>query len=138
MSNYFKSLMFRFQRFMVGRYGFDEFSKFLIICAIVAYGISVFFLGSLFRPLSAAILLYTYFRFFSKKIYKRRNELNAYLAVKKKADGKISLRKKMWAERKTYKYFKCPNCKSVWRFPKGKGKIEITCRNCKRKMIKRT
>lgn len=138
MSNYFKGLMFRFQRFMTGRYGFDEYSKFLIITAIIVYGISFFVLGGLLRPISMAILIYAYFRFFSKKIYKRREELNAYLSVKRKADAKIALRKRMWAERKTYKYFKCPNCKSVWRFPKGKGKIEITCRRCKRKMIKRT
>lgn len=138
MSNYLRGLMFKFQRFMVGRYGFDEFSKFLLISAIVAYGLSLFIFGGIFRLISGAILIYTYYRFFSKKIYKRREELNVYIATKRKITGKFNLQKKMWKERKTYKYFKCPNCKSVWRFPKGKGKIEITCRNCKTKMIKRT
>lgn len=138
MGNIFRNLMFKFQRFMVGRYGFDELGKFSVILALVLYGVStVFRLGFLYYA-SLVLLLWSYYRCFSKKVYKRREELNKYMVFKNKFVGKYRLWKQMWRERKIYKYFKCPKCKSVWRFPKGKGKIEITCKNCKTKMIKRT
>ena len=31
---------------------------------------------------------------------------------------------------KEHKYFTCPNCKTVCRVPRGKGKIVITCPKC--------
>ena len=37
-----------------------------------------------------------------------------------------------YSDRKVYKYVKCPNCKNYSRVPKGKGKIKITCRVCKK------
>ena len=44
----------------------------------------------------------------------------------------------MWRERKTHRYFKCPNCKTMVRVPKGKGKIVITCTRCHHEIVKRT
>lgn len=138
MSNYFRNLMFRFQQFMIGRYGFDELGKFTAIVSLAGYVISGWLGVGALHMVSSLLLIWTYFRFFSKKIYKRREELNKYLVIKNKVMGKFRLKQQMWRERNAYKYFKCPKCKSVWRFPKGKGKIEITCRSCKTKMIKRT
>lgn len=37
---------------------------------------------------------------------------------------------KMWANRKTTKYFKCKNCGQILSVPKGKGKIRVTCPKC--------
>ena len=31
---------------------------------------------------------------------------------------------------KEHKYFTCPNCRTVCRVPRGKGKIIITCPKC--------
>ncbi len=138
MSNYFRNLMFRFQQFMIGRYGFDELGKFTAIVSLAGYALSALLGISALHMVSSLLLIWTYFRFFSKKIYKRREELNKYLVIKNKAMGKFRLKQQMWRERNVYRYFKCPKCKSVWRYPKGIGKIEITCKNCKTKMIKRT
>ncbi len=138
MNNFFGNLSYRFQRFMTGRYGYDEFSKFLLISALVGFALSMFFGIRIFYTIAVVAVFYSYFRLFSKNIYARQAELRKYFSVKGKVFQKFSLRKKMWNERKAYKYFKCPKCKSVWRYPKGIGKIEITCKNCKNKMIKRT
>lgn len=138
MGNVFRNLIFRFQRFMIGRYGFDELGKFSAIAAIVMYGISAILRFRFLYFASTVLIIWTYYRFFSKNISKRRSELAKYLMLKNKITGKIRLKKQMWRERNVYRYFTCPKCKSVWRFPKGKGKIEITCRTCKNKMIKRT
>ena len=136
--NIFRNFAYKFQQFMVGRYGFDNFTKFLLVLTLIFYGLSTFTASFIFRLLSLLSLVYAYYRMFSKNIYKRRGELDKYLLFKSKMMQKINLYKKMWAERRTYKYFKCSKCKSVWRIPKGKGKVELTCKTCKNKMIKRT
>lgn len=40
------------------------------------------------------------------------------------------LRKDMWRDRKTHKYFKCRNCKAVIRVPKRKGGGVVACPKC--------
>lgn len=42
--------------------------------------------------------------------------------------------KKMWDERKTTKFLKCPNCGQILSVPKGKGKIRVTCPKCRTKV----
>lgn len=41
---------------------------------------------------------------------------------------------KMWRERKTTRFLKCPNCGQMLSVPKGKGKIRVTCPKCHAKM----
>lgn len=41
---------------------------------------------------------------------------------------------KMWKERKTSRFLKCPNCGQMLSVPKGKGKIRVTCPRCRTKM----
>ncbi|WP_419052901.1 hypothetical protein [Collinsella stercoris] len=42
--------------------------------------------------------------------------------------------KKMWKERKTSHFLKCPNCGQIMSVPKGKGKIRVTCPKCHTKI----
>ena len=42
--------------------------------------------------------------------------------------------KKMWSERKTSKFLKCPTCGQILSVPKGKGKIRVTCPKCRTKV----
>ena len=46
--------------------------------------------------------------------------------------------KKMWKDRKTTAYLKCPNCGQMLSVPKGKGKIRVTCPKCHAKMETRS
>ena len=52
--------------------------------------------------------------------------------------GKENNLKKRWAQRSTYRFFKCPQCKQTVRVPKGRGKICITCPKCKTEFIKKS
>ena len=42
--------------------------------------------------------------------------------------------KKMWSERKTTRFLKCPTCGQMLSVPKGKGKLRVTCPKCRTKM----
>ena len=68
---------------MYGRYGLDSFGKFTIIVSLVLMLLANFVparLGSVLSLLCWALLIYTYFRMFSRQTYKRACENQAYLA----------------------------------------------------------
>ena len=137
MNNFFMNLMFKLQRFMYGRYGFDKLSAAMVVLSLIVFVVSLFVFPQILYPIYFALLILAYARCFSRNIYARRRELEKYMRIREKIAPKVSLCRQMWKERKTYKYFRCKNCGAYWRVPKGRGKIEITCRNCKHKMIKK-
>jgi uncharacterized paraquat-inducible protein A len=47
-------------------------------------------------------------------------------------------RKKEWAQRKTYAFFRCPKCRQRVRVPKGRGRICITCPKCRTEFTRRS
>ena len=46
--------------------------------------------------------------------------------------------KKMWKDRKTKAFLKCPNCGQTLSVPKGKGRLIVTCPKCHTKMETRS
>ena len=71
-------------RFMQGRYGVDQFSKFLLVLGLIAVVVSSVFVdniaGLIFYILGWALVIYCYFRVFSRNIQKRYAENQAFLA----------------------------------------------------------
>ncbi len=128
----------KMQQFMVGRYGNDQFTLFLLIASIVFT-----FLGN-FKPIrfmyfiGLAMVFYALYRSLSKNYEARRKELNWYLRWSEKPKAELRLLGNKIRDRKTHKYFKCKECKTVMRVPANRGKIEITCPKCRAKTIKKT
>lgn len=132
----------RLQRFMIGRYGTDELSIFLLRLAVVIILLSCIPKLAIINPLGWVIAGIAVYRSCSKKITARSRERDWYLAktskVAPKISSKINLYKRIWNERATHRYFRCPNCKTMVRVPRGKGRIEITCTKCRSKMIRKS
>ena len=138
----------RLRKFMTGRYGADELNKFLIICGWVllllgmvlsGFGSRVTVsVGSVLVTLSWAALLFSVFRTLSKNTQKRASENYKYFVCKNKVLSWFRRLKTRFQERKTHRYFRCPQCKATVRVPKGKGKIRITCPKCRNQFIKKT
>ena len=121
------------QRVMAGRYGVDEYSRFLNIVALVSLVLSILFnngLSVFFWLLAIISLVWTYFRMFSRNTYKRRAENNAYLTIRYNMTRKLSGLKQRMQQQRYYRFYKCPKCGITTRVPKGKGKIRITCPKC--------
>ena len=108
------------RRFMYGRYGFDALSNTLLVISLIMYTVFIIFNLNLLALIPLLILIYVYYRFFSKNIQKRYNENMKF------------------KDRKTHKYYKCPRCKQYLRVPKNKGKIKLSCPKCKNTFIKKT
>lgn len=129
------SLKEKIRRFFAYRNGFDSLATTSIWSAVIVMLISAFipvqWLRSLLNLLSWALIIYGYFRVFSKNVYKRRAENMKFFTWK-------NTMKQRWTQRKTHKFYRCPKCHKTLRVPKGKGKISITCRNCGEKFIRNT
>jgi DNA-directed RNA polymerase subunit RPC12/RpoP len=123
-------------RFMMGRYGADNLNRFLLGVSIVLIVLSAFTRWALLDLLGVAVLIYCYFRMFSKNIPKRYQENQKYLKLKAKVTGVF--RKNVWyaKQRKTHHIYTCPSCGQKIRIPKGKGRIQVTCPKCKHTFIK--
>ena len=127
----------KFARFMMGRYGDDKMNQTLIITSLVLLVLS-WFTTNIFYMVAVGIMIYAYYRMFSRNIYKRSAENQKYLQWEYKMKGKLSKKKKEFAQMKTHHIYKCPNCKQKIRVPRGKGKIAITCRKCGNEFIKKS
>ena len=138
----------RLRKFMEGRYGADELNRFLTVCGwvllligFVLSGIDnkvTLIVGSVLVTLSWALLIYSLFRTFSKRTQERASENYRYFVCKNKVLGWFRRRKARWQDRKTHRYFRCPQCRATVRVPKGKGKIRITCPKCKHQFVKKS
>lgn len=127
----------KIQRFMMGRYGNDRFNQFLMIAAVVCLVLSLFGLN-IFYFAAFAIMIYAYFRMFSRQTARRYAENQWYLKKEWKVRSFFTGKKKEWAQRKEYRIFKCPECKQKLRVPRGKGKIAIRCRKCGHEFIRKS
>ena len=120
-------------RFMVGRNGNDQLNLFLFGVNAVLLIAAALLKGSLGRGLYIAVLVllgYIYFRMFSRNLTRRREENGKYLRAQYRVAAALKVRKEKWVQRKDYKFFTCPSCKTTLRVPRGHGKIKIVCRKC--------
>lgn len=134
----FQRFMVKLQQFMVGRYGNDEFTFVLLIVSLVFTFLGNFRHLRFFYFIGMAMIFYSLFRALSKNYEARRKELNWYMRWSEKPKAELKLLGNKFRDRNTHRYFKCKECKTVLRVPKGRGKIEITCPKCRVKTIKKT
>lgn len=138
MRRFFGNLGAGLRRWMIGRYGADELSRFLMWCGIILL------IAAIFKPVAFLaipawiILLYSYFRCFSRNIVKRSKERDVYLRITGKFKSRFSILKKRWRDRNTHVYYRCPGCRTTIRVPRGRGRIAISCPKCRREFIKTT
>ena len=123
---------------MIGRYGTDGLNQFLSIASLVLLLIAIVSRVSLFTWLGVALLIYCYYRTFSRNISKRTEENYKFYTLKDRVDSKFRGLKEQWANRKVYHYYRCPQCRQKLRVPRGRGRIQISCPRCGTQFIKKS
>ena len=132
-----------FNRFMQGRYGSDQLSRFLGIAALVMIVLSIFtspwrIVSALLDAMGLAALLVNYYRIFSRDIERRSEENRKFLRLTASLRERVGKEKYYRNERKINHIYSCPGCGQKVRIPKGKGKVEIECPKCHTKFVKRS
>ena len=157
MGNFLSRMRARFQQFMVGRYGSDQLSRFMLLVAVIFIFLSYLFNGAWFLSLIVWVLLILVnLRMFSRNIQARYNENTRYLLAKEKvknffrgkrngssgsgysASSGSSSSGGAYRSDAEHRTFRCPKCEQRVRVPRGKGKIEITCPRCGHHFTKRS
>lgn len=130
--------MNRFRSWMMGRYGTDALTFALLICYAVLYLLAQ---ALRFAPLAWISLIpfvFCFYRMFSRDTSRRYRENQMFLKYWNPVLGRFRRFAADVRDRRTHRYFKCPNCSGKLRVPRGKGKIRITCPLCKTEFIRKT
>ncbi len=139
--------MDRLRRFMYGRYGLDSLNIAIWVFAVaVAVIASVFawipaipsYVVLILRILYALLFVLSIFRSFSRNIAARQRENAQFTRAWRSVKNFFRRVFKGQPDKKTHKYFRCPQCSQKVRVPKGKGKIAIKCPKCGNKFIRNT
>ena len=125
-------------RFMIGRYGPDHLGIAMIVLAFILTLLNVIFLHTPFLYISYFVFVLTLFRMLSRNIPRRRAENDKFIKYYWPIKTKIKIFIQKIKDKRKYKYYKCPTCKTSMRVPKGKGKIRITCPKCWEWLISET
>ena len=123
----------KLMRFMVGRNGNDQLNLFLYAVDAVLLITATLVRGQVGRWMYLAVLVLLgtiYVRMLSRDLTKRREENGKYLRIRYSMQAGLKIRREKWVQRKDYKFFTCPSCKTTLRVPRGHGKIKIVCRKC--------
>ena len=134
--SFFSKMQNALANWMQGRNGPDNLGFTALIAAIV------FSLLSLFRlPLTSflSMLCYVYalWRMLSRNVAKRQEENRQFMD--KTGHAQTEIRQFFLRLRgiKTYKYFRCPQCKTRLRRKRGCGEKHVTCPKCQHKFDER-
>lgn len=121
-----------FQKFMYGRYGADELSKYLLCTYLVLIIVNIFFENTFLLILELIILMIVFYRFFSKKTYKRSRENAKFIKIKNNLFNFFDDFKKKKTN-KYYVYKKCHKCKTLLKLPipDSRGIKHVVCPKCK-------
>ena len=125
----------KLQKFMYGRYGVDELYKFLFTLYIISFIINIFLNSLILEIIGLIIVLFTFYRVFSKNIYKRTRENKEYLKLKKQIIKPLQIIERNIKDKDNI-YKKCPKCKTTLKLPIPYkiGIKHTTCPKCKKKL----
>lgn len=141
--------------FMQGRNGTDALSVFLAAIAFLLFVIYPVFdsdeVQAFMIGFAVAFAAWSVFRILSSNISKRRRENETFLRIfsnRKRRERREEKKRAKIAEKerkarrkedlKTHVYYRCPECDTELRVPRGKGKIRIRCPKCSFQFIKKT
>ncbi|MDE7324956.1 MAG: hypothetical protein K2N63_01545 [Lachnospiraceae bacterium] len=128
----------KLQQFMAGRYGVDQFARFLNLFVIILLVVSMLTRQGILYLFALVLMVYSYFRIFSRNHQKRYAENAKYLKGTAKIRSYFATLGRDMRTRRTHHIYRCPGCRQKIRIPRGKGKIAVRCPKCSTEFIKKS
>ena len=125
-------------RFMQGRYGVDQFGRFLSGLTMVLLILSLFSGFRLCYVLALASLIYSYFPMFSRNAAKRYAENQKYLPYTAGVRRALGKKRNELVQSRTHHIYRCPSCRQKIRIPRGRGRVEVRCPKCNTTFVKKS
>lgn len=123
----------------------DQLSRFLLKAGGIIGVIGILLRHNPILWLGFGLIIWMYVRTFSKDRNKYYKQNQQFLAQKARITGffnrnkqKVEKKKKRAQQKKTHRFYNCPECKQQVRIPKGRGKVAITCPSCGTKFVKKS
>lgn len=130
------------QRVFAGRNGSDELARVWSMAGCLLLFVSLFLPAGIVQVLIWIAGFWgvglSWFRIFSRNIYKRGLENQRYLQWRNTQQQRFRQWKTRYRQRKEYRFFRCEKCKTLARVPRGRGKICITCPHCGFEFIRKS
>ncbi len=127
-----------FRRFMAGRYGNDPLNNALLVLGLFLLAVEWLTRWRWMSMFILALLILCYFRMFSRNIQARYSENQKFMQWWGPVKRRMQDARVRFADRKTHRFYKCPQCKQRLRVPRGRGKINITCPHCHTQFVRKT
>ena len=118
-------------QFMYGRYGTDRLYHTMVWTALGLLVLNLFVGSWIIYLTELALIFWATFRCFSRNIYKRQRENQAFCRFFARIGAFFKLRKNKFRDRKTHVYKRCPSCRNQLRLPKIKGHHTVNCPCCR-------
>ena len=113
MKEFFRKQAYKFQQFMIGRYGIDKlWSVLLIFFFVIILLANAFYKVSkitycAIEIMAFVLVVFAIFRVFSKNIEARRAENAKWLKFENSVKGFFKFQNDKFKQRKTHKFVKC-------------------------------
>ena len=126
----FRTLADALRRFMYGRYRADQLFYALIIIFLVFNVVNRFANSLLITIIQLVIFFYAAYRYFSRNIYRRREENRKFMKIFAAIKNYFSFLRDRIRDRKVCRYRQCKYCPALLRLPIKKGKNTVKCPRC--------
>lgn len=123
-------LKYRLMQFMYGRYGIDKLYFFLLAVYLLLAVLNLFLRSPLVSVLGTGVIVFMFFRVFSRNIYRRRAENEKFLRMWNRIKKHIKLTTRRIREIRTHRYRRCPSCSVMLRLPRRSGRHMVKCPRC--------
>lgn len=126
------------QKFMRGRYGYDQLSFGLLVVAMLLLLLSQIRALDWLLYFSLLPMALAFMRVFSRNTARRQMENYRFMKFLSPVYPFFLRRRTQFRNRLHYKYFRCPQCRQSLRVPRGKGKLLVTCPKCGTKTTRKS
>lgn len=119
--------LYKFNKFMIDRNGPDNLYNFLFFLYVILLFVNLFANSVIIFYVETLVIVFMFYRFFSKNVIRRRYENNLYLKIKDRIKHPFKTNND-----KDHIYKKCHKCKTILRLPlpAERGVKNAKCPTC--------